>query len=264
MQHMDPTGTPSSSFFAVSFHPWPRLTLLLLGGLVAWDASGLDLSVMAGLGTAGGFPLRDQWWLETVLHSAVRQLALVAFVGLWVMVWRPVGVFRGYQRMERLEMVIGVTLALLTISGMKRFSLTSCPWDLQSFGGLATYVSHWQWGVKDGGSGGCFPGGHASSAFAFVALVLPGLSRGPGSAQHRLAMRLLIGVVLAGLVLGGVQTLRGAHYPSHTLWTGWICWVVVSLNHALFVWWQTQRAASRVKESSIEIKLNEPAAGVPY
>ena len=262
MQHMDPTGTPSSSFFAMSFHPWPRRTLLLLGCLVAWDASGLDLSVMAGLGTAGGFPLRDQWWLETVLHNAVRQLALVAFVGLWVMVWRPVGVFRGYQRMERLEMVVGVTLALLTISGMKRFSLTSCPWDLQSFGGLATYVSHWQWGVKDGGSGGCFPGGHASSAFAFVALVLPGLTRGRGSAQHRLAMRLLIGVVLAGLVLGGVQTLRGAHYPSHTLWTGWICWVVVSLNHALFVWWQAQRAASRVKEPSIEIKLNEPAAVV--
>jgi membrane-associated PAP2 superfamily phosphatase len=20
--------------------------------------------------------------------------------------------------------------------------------------------------------------------------------------------------------------LRGAHYPSHTMWTGWICWAV--------------------------------------
>ena len=262
MANMKNWVLPSSSSATRHLHPWRVLTLLTLGCLFAWDASGLDLSVMAGLGTAGGFPLRDQWWLETVLHNAVRQLALVAFVGLWVMVWRPVGVFRSYPRTERLEMVVGVTVALLTISGMKRFSLTSCPWDLQSFGGLATYVSHWQWGVKDGGSGGCFPGGHASSAFAFLALVLPGLSRGPGSAQHRLAMRLLVGVVLGGLVLGGVQTLRGAHYPSHTLWTGWICWVVVSLNHALFVWWQAQRAASRVKEPSIEIKLNEPAAVV--
>lgn len=239
---------PSSSPATAPLHLWRVLTLLLLGGLVAWDASGLDLSVMAGLGNAGGFPLREQWWLETVLHNAVRQLALVAFVGLWVMVWHPVGVFRSYQRMERLEMVIGVTVALLTISGMKRFSLTSCPWDLQSFGGLATYVSHWQWGVKDGGSGGCFPGGHASSAFAFVALVLPGLTRGRGSAQHRLAMRLLIGVVLAGLVLGGVQTLRGAHYPSHTLWTGWICWAIVSLNHALFGLFRGKQAAGLQKQ----------------
>ena len=239
---------PSSSPATAPLHLWRVLTLLLLGGLVAWDASGLDLSVMAGLGNAGGFPLREQWWLETVLHNAVRQLALVAFVGLWVMVWHPVGVFRSYQRMERLEMVVGVTFALLTISGMKRFSLTSCPWDLQSFGGLATYVSHWQWGVKDGGSGGCFPGGHASSAFAFVALVLPGLTRGRGSAQHRLAMRLLIGVVLAGLVLGGVQTLRGAHYPSHTLWTGWICWAIVSLNHALFGLFRGKQAAGLQKQ----------------
>jgi membrane-associated PAP2 superfamily phosphatase len=232
-----------SSPAAALLHPWRVATLLLLGCLVAWDASGLDLSVMASLGNAAGFPLREQWWLETVLHNAARQLALLAFVGLWVMVWRPVGVFRAYQRSERLEMAVGVTMALLAISGLKHFSLTSCPWDLQSFGGLAAYVSHWHWGVKDGGSGGCFPGGHASSAFAFVALVLPGLSRGPGSAQHRLARRLLVGVVLAGLVLGGVQTLRGAHYPSHTLWTGWICWVVVSLNHALFVWGRAQRAA---------------------
>ena len=239
---------PSSSPAIAPLQPWRVLTLLLLGCLVAWDASGLDLYVMAGLGNAGGFPLREQWWLETVLHNAVRQLALVAFVGLWVMVWHPVGVFRSYQRMERLEMVVGVTFALLTISGMKRFSLTSCPWDLQSFGGLATYVSHWQWGVKDGGSGGCFPGGHASSAFAFVALVLPGLTRGRGSAQHRLAMRLLIGVVLAGLVLGGVQTLRGAHYPSHTLWTGWICWVIVSLNHALFGLFRGKQAAGLQKQ----------------
>jgi membrane-associated PAP2 superfamily phosphatase len=239
---------PSSSPATAPLHPWRVLTLLLLGGLVAWDASGLDLSVMAGLGTAGGFPLREQWWLETVLHNAARQLALVAYIGLWVMVWYPVGVLRTYQRMERLEMVIGVTVALLTISGMKRFSLTSCPWDLQSFGGLATYVSHWQWGVKDGGSGGCFPGGHASSAFAFMALVLPGLTRGPGSAQHRLAVRLLVGVVLAGLVLGGVQTLRGAHYPSHTLWTGWICWVIVSLNHALFGLVRDKQAAGLQKQ----------------
>ena len=30
------------------------------------------------------------------------------------------------------------------------------------------------------------------------------------------------------------QTLRGAHYPSHTFWTGFICWGVAVLNHLVF------------------------------
>ena len=34
----------------------------------------------------------------------------------------------------------------------------------------------------------------------------------------------LAGAVLMGLVLGGSQQVRGAHFMSHTLWTGWLCW----------------------------------------
>ena len=36
----------------------------------------------------------------------------------------------------------------------------------------------------------------------------------------------LAAAVLAGLVLGGAQQVRGAHFMSHTLWTGWLCWTV--------------------------------------
>ncbi len=35
--------------------------------------------------------------------------------------------------------------------------------------------------------------------------------------------------LLAGLLLGAAQQLRGAHFMSHTLWTGWICWSVAVL-----------------------------------
>ena len=31
---------------------------------------------------------------------------------------------------------------------------------------------------------------------------------------------------MAGLLFGGAQTLRGAHYPSHSLWTAWLCWTL--------------------------------------
>lgn len=217
---------------------WWMATGLALGGVLAWDASRLDLTVMAWLGNAEGFTLRSNWWLETVLHDGARRLATGLYLVLWAMVWRPVGFLRQFQRFERLEMALGVTAALLVVTLIKRYSLTSCPWELQTFGGAARYVSHWQWALADGGGGMCFPGGHASSAFAFVALALPGLAARPGSQRYQTATRLLAAVLLAGLVLGGAQTLRGAHFPSHTLWTAWVCWVTANAVRAMFGRWQ--------------------------
>jgi membrane-associated PAP2 superfamily phosphatase len=49
-------------------------------------------------------------------------------------------------------------------------------------------------------------------------------------------VRMLSGILLLGFFLGGVQTLRGAHYPSHTLWTGFLCWSVSVANHLGFSW----------------------------
>lgn len=225
---------------------WWAATGLALAGVLVWDGSGLDLTVMGWLGTAHGFALRHNWWLETVLHESARRAAMVLYLVLWAMVWRPLGLFKHFQRPERLDMAWGTTAALLAISALKHHSLTSCPWELQTFGGAARYVSHWQWGVSDGGGGRCFPGGHASSALAYLALVLPGLGALPGSTPHLIAKRLLVLVLLAGAVLGTAQTLRGAHYPSHTLWTAWVCWVVASLVRVGLAQWRAWRAGLRL------------------
>ncbi len=40
--------------------------------------------------------------------------------------------------------------------------------------------------------------------------------------------------LLAGLVLGLSQQMRGAHFMSHTLWTAWLSWSVGWLSHGLF------------------------------
>ena len=40
------------------------------------------------------------------------------------------------------------------------------------------------------------------------------------------ARRWLVASLLAGLVLGLAQQWRGAHFMSHTLWTGLACWLV--------------------------------------
>lgn len=214
----------------------PRAWLALLLGLLltlCWDALGLDLVVMRWLGDAHGFALRDHWWLSVALHDKARQISTIVYLCLWLMVAWPVGSWRALPHWQRWEMALGTTLCLLAVNTIKRHSLTSCPWDLSLFGGVAQYVSHWQWGVADGGPGVCFPGGHASAAFAFWPMALVWRAHKP---QRPVPWVLAIGAV--GLLFGAVQTLRGAHYPSHTLWTALICATVALLNHGLFLQWR--------------------------
>lgn len=201
------------------------VTVALLAAVLLWDASGLDLPVMQLWGTAQGFPLKGHPWLSTVLHTRGQQASSLVYLLMWILVWFPRGPWRALSRRERLASALAVTASVVTVSVLKHFSLTSCPWDLQLFGGPANYVSHWAWGVADLGGGQCFPGGHASSAFAFLATSLPFVLSGQSRLQRH-GWRLLAVVVLIGLVFGLTQTVRGAHYPSHTFWTAWICWTI--------------------------------------
>lgn len=207
--------------------PRPLLKGLLaaLGLTLLWDLSGLDLTVLQAIGTPGGFPLRHHGLLEQVLHDGLRQLALGFFLllGLWVL-WPSGWPGPAIDRRERLAVVVLVALSLLAVNLVKVHSLTSCPWELQAFGGGTTYVSHWNFLDSDGGSGRCFPGGHASSALAFLPLCLPWLLPPPGVYRGAsTGWRWLLVLLFAGALAGAAQTLRGAHPPSHTLWTLLIC-----------------------------------------
>lgn len=214
-----------------------RAGLLLLLLALCWDVSGLDLAVMRGWGNADGFALRHHPWLELYAHDGMRRALLLVLLAGLLMLGLGRGPVRGWSPSERLAVGLGTLSALLVVNLIKRTSLTSCPWDLAEFGGPARYVSHWVLGMADGGGAHCFPGGHASSALAFVGVALPWLSGRRGRA--RTGVLLLLSVLLAGAALGAVQTLRGAHYPSHTLWTVVICYAV---NAA--VWWAVHRMAA--------------------
>src|SRR6218665_1232109 len=45
-----------------------------LAGVLAWDAGGQDLALARVFGSAGGFALREQWFLTQVLHEGARRL----------------------------------------------------------------------------------------------------------------------------------------------------------------------------------------------
>lgn len=200
----------SSGSFAV-------LAGLLL--LVAWDASPADAWLAHAVGGPDGFALRDHWLLEGVLHQGARALAggLVLWLALGLR-W-PLGVLRRLKPARRAWLLAATLGGMLLVSALKRGSLTSCPWDLQAFGGLARHVSHWDWRQADGGPGHCFPAGHASAGFAWVAGWFAFRDRHP-----RVARAWLAAALLAGAATGVAQQLRGAHFASHTLWTAWICW----------------------------------------
>jgi membrane-associated PAP2 superfamily phosphatase len=116
-----------------------------------------------------------------LLHDGGRLLGWAVLAALVVNIWRPW--WSGPTRGERVAWVLVTLACLLLVPALKRVSATSCPWDLQAFGGVANYVSHWQLGVADGGPGHCFPSGHAVAAFAFISgwfALRPHAPRGSG------------------------------------------------------------------------------------
>lgn len=206
----------------------PLLIALLL--LIGFDALGLDLPLIRLFGTSQGFPWREHWLTAGLLHDGMRNAAWLMMGLLVIGIWRPLPRFAGLSRRERWWWLGTTLFCVALIPLLKRQSLTSCPWSLAEFGGgAAHYVSHWLPGRRDGGSGGCFPSGHASTAFAYLAGWLALRRSAP-----RVARTWLIATVALGLTLGWSQMMRGAHYASHSLWTGWICWAVsVTSYHAI-------------------------------
>jgi membrane-associated PAP2 superfamily phosphatase len=197
-----------------------RITALLFAALLAWDFSGGDLLVTRWFANAHGFAARDSGWASTVLHGGGRLLAwgMAAWL-VAIAVRTPRRVRGGPDRAQRLAWLGVMLLCVLAVPSIKHYSATSCPWDLAEFGGAARYLSHWSIGQADGGNGHCFPSGHAVAAFAYLGMYFQWRDHDPARARAW-----LLTVLGAGLLLGVGQLARGAHYPSHTLWSAWICW----------------------------------------
>ncbi|MDO9402546.1 MAG: phosphatase PAP2 family protein [Polaromonas sp.] len=190
--------------------------------LLAWDASGLDLPLAQLAGGPAGFALHDHWLLTQVLHDGARAAAWLLVLALCAGIWWPWAGLRRLAVDRRVQLVAVTLLAVFTVSALKSVSTVSCPWNLAGLGGVVGYTSHWSHLFQpDGGGGHCFPAGHAASGFAFVGGYFAFREVSP-----RIARCWLAAALAAGMLLGLAQQLRGAHFMSHTLWTGLVCWCV--------------------------------------
>jgi len=195
--------------------------VLALVALLGWEASGLDLVVAGAYADVSGFALRNNWWTEHLLHDGGRWLSALALLAYTGWAWHGRGAPPSMPRHARWAWLLAVLAGLILVPALKRLSHTSCPWDLAAFGGSLPYVPHWLPTLIDGGPGHCFPSGHAAAAFAFLPLHFQWRAHRPA-----LARGVLAAVLTIGALFGWAQLARGAHFPSHTLWSAWLCWVI--------------------------------------
>ncbi|HEX2830546.1 MAG TPA: phosphatase PAP2 family protein [Burkholderiales bacterium] len=214
---------------------WLWVPALLAIALLALDrATDLDrtLTRYAFDAATADFPLRDNFWLDVVMHHwtkyAVAMLGFLAAAALVLTFALPA---LRFDRRILLFLVLAIGLAPLSVTAAKALSARHCPWDIDEFGGYVPYERLWEGSAPPIRAGHCFPAGHASTGFALLAFYF---------AAHRRGMRkaapaaLAIGIA-AGLALGWGRVLQGAHFPSHVAWAGLLCWIVmVGLYAAVF------------------------------
>ncbi|MCB6181946.1 phosphatase PAP2 family protein [Leeia sp. TBRC 13508] len=178
------------------------------------------------------FPLRDQWFLETVMHKWVKYALLMWGAWLVIRLIRP-GVAKHLANEKR--RTVGFLLASLllvpTVVGvMKHYSERPCPWDSTRYGGAIPHITLFESLPAGTKLGRCFPGGHASGGFGLMALVL--LARKKSKIA---AVSTFVATFGLGMLMGAGQVLRGAHFVSHNFWSAWVAWVVILILYWLFI-----------------------------
>lgn len=211
---------------------WVALPLLIAAGLLRLDQTEADLVISAWLydPVAHAFPLRTTFFFETFLHHwtkyIVASIAGLAWGGYFLSYAVPA--LRPHRR-GLLFVGLALALAPATVSLLKLASTRHCPWDVAQFGGFAPYVALLDTTPPGLAPGHCFPAGHASTGFCLMAFYFLGWSaRQPGLAWAGLAVGLA-----SGIGLGFGRMAQGAHFLSHVLWSGLVCWAVLVALYAL-------------------------------
>ena len=215
--------------------PWPEL----------WGPWLVGVAVLAGVTLAGidfrwadwlygleghRWALRSAFFTETLLHTAGRNLSALAWLGVvaaWGLTW-----WRPRMRASRRPLAVlalSVLLATSLVALLKSWSHMDCPWDLVRYGGDHPFVPLWAIRPADLGTGACFPAGHASGGYAWMALYFHFLSTRPALRWRGLG----VGVGM-GLVFGLAQQVRGAHFLSHDICAALLCWTVAVLVWRVF------------------------------
>lgn len=226
-------GKPGLPDLPVSDRYWRLHSACVVGSLAllsAWLMHwGGDFAVADALYAlqGGEWAFKTAWLTEDVIHIAGRNLSIL----IWMTVTLAWALKRSRDQDSSWRRPLAY-LALATLAGvaatamLKAVSPLDCPWDLSRYGGTRDFFGLFSARPDGMGGGGCFPAGHASGGYAWVALYFFFASTKPALRHWGLAVGLS-----AGLLFGVSQQFRGAHFLSHDLWTAAICWLVALWIH---------------------------------
>lgn len=188
--------------------------------LLLFEPTGLDLYLQdfAWDMSGGGHWVVDAHaeWPRLLFYRIPRWI--VAGIGVSaLLVWLAGSWNETYRPWRRRCLLIALSVALVpgTVGLLKASTNVHCPSQLTRYGGNQPYdgiAARLFNPVETTTRGRCFPAGHASGAFALLALGWLA-----GTRRFRLA-GWGIGL-LAGSVTGAYQMAKGVHFMSHTLTT---------------------------------------------
>ena len=210
---------------------WLLIPLALLAGLLAMENTSIDQTISNWFydHSAHAFPLRYTFFFDTVLHHWTKYAVILAtciVVAALLLTWIIPILAR--WRATLLFLALAMALAPLTVSLLKLITDRPCPWDFVEFGGLEPYTHLFQFRGTAHARGLCFPAGHAATGFALMAFFFV-FHR---EHRHALARSALLAGILTGVLLGIGRIAQGAHFMSHVLWSGLVCWLVMVALYA--------------------------------
>ncbi|WP_372391329.1 phosphatase PAP2 family protein [Xanthomonas sp. NCPPB 3582] len=214
------TATVAHTHF-LARHLWLPLAGALVASALLMGAGGDQWVADALYRLQGGhWLLKDHWFTSGVVHRVGKWLSTAA--GVSVVILAVAAWCKPRLRVLRWPLTyLGASVAVSTslVSLLKSWTAMDCPWDLSRYGGTQAMVGLFE--SRHGiAASGCFPAGHASAGYAWVALYFCALSLRPAWRLQGLSIGLA-----AGLIFGIAQQLRGAHFLSHDLWSLAVCWL---------------------------------------
>ena len=166
------------------------------------------------------WPFRDHWLFDTIIHDWGRSFDILV-AALWLISFFLTCLLNRLKKYRKIMLyfLIAAAAGPLIVGAGKQITHIYTPWDLEIFSGTLPYIRLFDPVPKGMPIGEAFPSGHASGGYAFFSLYFFLLNMGSPYRKYGF----LFGLGL-GLLFGIGQQVRGAHFPSHDLFSLVICW----------------------------------------